>query len=235
MRIRIRFSKGGSAKYIGHLDVMRYFQKAVRRAGLPAVYSGGFHPHMLMSFASPLGVGQTSRSEYFDIDMEEGPTSAEIVEKLNAQMAPAFRVLDAVRVPEEKGNKGMHLTAAAIYAVTLADPDDARIERLAAAVPELTRRKSFEVEKQTKKGSRIVDIRPHIYELTFARGVFTMTLAADSANYLKPDAVLGALALLADTEIKKNDLRIERVSILADTGKKGRKFVPLHELGEIIG
>ena len=54
-------------RFIGHLDLMRYFQKAVRRAELPAAYSQGFSPHMIMSFANPLGVGLTSDGEYFDI------------------------------------------------------------------------------------------------------------------------------------------------------------------------
>ena len=56
MKIRIKFAKTGVMKFVGHLDVMRYFQKAIRRAELPIAYSEGFSPHMLLSFASPLGV-----------------------------------------------------------------------------------------------------------------------------------------------------------------------------------
>lgn len=52
-------------KFIGHLDVMRYFQKALRRAGMDVAFSEGFSPHMIMSFAAPLGVGITSSGEYF--------------------------------------------------------------------------------------------------------------------------------------------------------------------------
>ena len=54
-------------KFIGHLDVMRYFQKAMRRADIPIAFTKGFSPHMIMSFANPLGVGLTSDGEYFDI------------------------------------------------------------------------------------------------------------------------------------------------------------------------
>ena len=60
MKIRIKFSKYGNMKFIGHLDVMRYFQKAIRRADVDIRYSGGFSPHQIMSFAAPLGVGITS-------------------------------------------------------------------------------------------------------------------------------------------------------------------------------
>ena len=60
MKIRIKFAKTGVMKFVGHLDVMRYFQKAIRRAELPMDNSDGFSPHMLLSFASPLGVGISS-------------------------------------------------------------------------------------------------------------------------------------------------------------------------------
>ena len=66
MKVRIKFTKEGPMKFVGHLDTMRYFQKAIRRAELPIAFSGGYSPHMIMSFAAPLGVGVTSTGEYFD-------------------------------------------------------------------------------------------------------------------------------------------------------------------------
>ena len=55
MKIRIKFAKTGVMKFVGHLDVMRYFQKAIRRAELPIAYSEGFSPHMLAS-AAPVNI-----------------------------------------------------------------------------------------------------------------------------------------------------------------------------------
>lgn len=69
MRIRIKFKKYGAMKFIGHLDMMRYFQKAMRRAEIDICYSEGFSPHQIMSFAAPLGVGITSDGEYLDIEV----------------------------------------------------------------------------------------------------------------------------------------------------------------------
>ncbi len=57
-------------RFIGHLDVMRFFQKAIRRAGIDIAYSSGFSPHQIMSFASPLGLGVESRGEYLDIQVQ---------------------------------------------------------------------------------------------------------------------------------------------------------------------
>ena len=90
MKIRIKFRKTGIMKFIGHLDVMRYFQKAIRRADVEICYSGGFSPHQIMSFAAPLGVGITSNGEYVDIEVHSTGTTAEMLERLNAVMAEGF-------------------------------------------------------------------------------------------------------------------------------------------------
>ena len=68
MKLRIKFSKHGTMKFIGHLDIMRYFQKAIRRAEIDVVYTEGFSPHQKMSFAAPLGLGLYSNGEYFDVE-----------------------------------------------------------------------------------------------------------------------------------------------------------------------
>ena len=64
LKVRIKFTKEGPMKFVGHLDTMRYFQKAIRRAELPIAFSGGYSPHMIMSFAAPLGVGGHLKHEY---------------------------------------------------------------------------------------------------------------------------------------------------------------------------
>ena len=63
MKARIKFRKFDTLRFIGHLDVMRFFQKVMRRAGIPIAFTGGYSPHMIMSFASPLGIGLSSDGE----------------------------------------------------------------------------------------------------------------------------------------------------------------------------
>ena len=118
MRVRIKFTKTGSMKYIGHLDVMRYFQKALRRAHLDVAFSEGFSPHMLMSFAAPLGVGITSSGEYFDLDLKSSVSSRELTQRLNEQMAEGIEVLSVRQIGEDKASKCMTLVAAADYLVS---------------------------------------------------------------------------------------------------------------------
>ena len=102
MKIRIKFRKYGALKFVGHLDMMRYFQKALKRAGIDMKYSEGFNPHMIMSFASPLGLGLESDGEYMDISVKQSPSSKEAVERLNAVMAEGIEVLSWRELPENR-------------------------------------------------------------------------------------------------------------------------------------
>lgn len=118
MKIRIKFSKQGNMRFIGHLDIMRYFQKAMRRADVDIRYSEGFSPHQIMSFAAPLGVGLTGSGEYLDIEVLSTESSGRMVERLNAQMAEGMEVLSFKRLPDSAGN-AMSLVAACDYTVSL--------------------------------------------------------------------------------------------------------------------
>ncbi|MGN0332461.1 MAG: TIGR03936 family radical SAM-associated protein, partial [Lachnospiraceae bacterium] len=119
MKARIKFRKYGVMKFIGHLDVMRYFQKVMRRAEIPIAFTGGFSPHMIMSFAQPLGVGITSDGEYFDIELTESISSEKAIHQMNETMAEGIEVVSFVEIPDDKKSSGMTITAAADYKVTL--------------------------------------------------------------------------------------------------------------------
>ena len=75
MKVRLRFSKTGALVYIGHLDVMRYFQKLFRRADIPVKYSEGFSPHQILSFTPPLPLGMESFGEYADVELIDAISS----------------------------------------------------------------------------------------------------------------------------------------------------------------
>ena len=83
MNIRMKFLKDEEVKYISHLDLMRTFQRAMRRAKIPMVYSAGFNPHPEMSFAQALSLGIASVGEYLDIKTKDNINIRELKDKLN--------------------------------------------------------------------------------------------------------------------------------------------------------
>ena len=118
LKVRIKFRKYGVMRFIGHLDVMRYFQKAIRRAEIPIAFTTGYSPHMIMSFAQPLGVGVTSDGEYFDIEITEPISSEKAVAQLNAVMVEGVEVISFREISSDKKASGMTIVAAADYKVT---------------------------------------------------------------------------------------------------------------------
>ncbi len=104
MKLRVKFSKKGIMKFIGHLDTMRYFQKANRRAGIDVAYSEGYSPHQKMSFAQPLSVGVESEGEYFDLEVRSVTSSEDMISRWNECRAEGIRVEDCVLLPEDAPN-----------------------------------------------------------------------------------------------------------------------------------
>ncbi len=197
MKIRIKFRKDGSMKYIGHLDIMRYFQMAIRRAGIDIRYSEGFNPHQIMSFAAPLGVGMVSSGEYFDIEVHSTASSAESIRLLNEQMAEGMEVLSYRLLPDD-AKKSMALVEAADYRYTFSE-DALRpfsLEELEERIKNyFTDRPVIEVVKKTKKSERLVDLKPLIYDMHAETGeggrpAIFFRLSAGSVENVKPELVL---------------------------------------------
>ena len=114
MKIRIKFRKYGVMRFVGHLDIMRYFQKAMRRAKIDICYSEGFSPHQIMSFASPLGVGITSDGEYLDIEVNSTNCTEESIRVLNETMVEGIEITGYTKL-SDSAKTAMSIVAAADY------------------------------------------------------------------------------------------------------------------------
>lgn len=234
MKARVKFSKQGTMKFIGHLDIMRYFQKAIRRAGIDIAYTEGLSPHMIMSFASPLGVGLTSDAEYMDIELRSPVSSREAIAALNRVNVEGITVTGFWQIPEDKKNKAMTLVAAADYTLRFrkgyAPKGDWQ-----SSISHFYARKSIPVIKKSKKAEKEVDIRPMIYEMSVNAGTVFLKLAAGSAANLKPDLVMDTYLASIGIEPVPFAYEINRCEVYADLGTETkRKLVPLGELGEEI-
>ena len=157
MKIRLRFSKQGQMKFIGHMDMVRYFQKVMRRSEVDVAYSEGFSPHQKMSFAAPLSVGVLSRGEYFDLEVNSTESSKVMLERINAQNAEGVEVLSYKLLPDDAKN-AMSVVAGADYKVYT----DLFNQNMLDA---FMNQDQIIVLKKTKKSEKEVDIKPLIYNI----------------------------------------------------------------------
>ncbi len=238
MKLRMRFGKEGIVKFIGHLDIMRYFQKAFRRANVDITYSKGYHPHPTLSFASPLGVGLESRGEYLDMEVDslDGFDDLEAMkDAVNAQMVEGIVVYSIKHLPDQAKN-AMSIIAAADYEVGFREgmaPCDE--EQLRAAVESFMSRPEIRVVKKTKKSEREIDIRPLIYQMFVQEnGKIFMQVAAGSAANLKPELVMQTLCRLESLEENDYAWLVTRCDMYADKGNEqtGRQLVSLEDFAE---
>jgi radical SAM-linked protein len=230
MKARIKFKKFGALRFIGHLDVMRFFQKAMRRADIPIAFTGGYSPHMIMSFASPLGIGHSSDGEYFDIELKEEISSKEAVKRLNKVMVEGIEVLSFRQIAEEKKMTGMAILAAADYRTTLKKglfPDDWK-DKLTVFLSQ----PEIRILKQTKRSETEVDIKPLIFKMQNKNDCIDMQLAAGSVQNLKPGLVMEAFCDFLNIEPKTMEFYHHRLEMYADTGTGNiSDFKTLEDLG----
>ena len=157
---RLLFEKKGNAIWISHLDLMRLFQRAFKRAGLPLKHTQGFNPRPSVSIALPLRVGMESSCELLDFDLDGATASAnEILEGLNRSLVDGVKVLKVY----EDGRKIKHLA----YLECNVDLEyDAGIpEGGPEAIASLFARSEVTVEKKSKNGPTEQDIIPMIRSL----------------------------------------------------------------------
>jgi radical SAM-linked protein len=170
VKVRIKFQKYGVMKFIGHLDVMRYFQKAFRRANFDNEYSKGYSPHQIMSFAAPLGVGLTSDGEYLDVQLLSSDTPQVMMDRLNAVITEGFRITGFHPLLDREDNKrevtAMSLVTAADYMVSLKDGYTVgnlnTHEKFQKAFETFITSPEIVIGKKTKTSEKAVDIKPMI-------------------------------------------------------------------------
>ena len=236
MRARVKFSKTGVMRYVGHLDLMRFFQKAVKRAELPIRYSEGFNPHQIMSFASPLGVGLTSAGEYMDIDLKEKVDPVSAVKALNDNMVEGLEITGFRYLPDD-AEKCMSAVTAASYVVTYKDSkDDAcYIDNICdLKVKFFDEAASINIVKKTKKGERELDLKPLIYRFNISVQdnvpVYDLLLSSGSTDNIKPELVVKAFhEYLGLPEFEDLSLDIRRIDMF--TGEPDN-FISLGAIGD---
>ena len=206
MRVRITFSKQGALRYIGHLDLHRVWERAMRRASLPISYSQGFHPQPKISLAAALPLGFSSRAEVLDVRLNEEIPTEEIFLRLKDNLPPDIKVTDVISVDERLPALQTTVLSAA-YDVHLTEPVDG--SELTRKVESLMKAESLIRERRGKT----YDLRPLIELLSVIKQPdgkvwIKMTLAAREGATGRPEEVLTTL------EIDPETARVERTRLI---------------------
>jgi radical SAM-linked protein len=209
-RVRVVFCKGPEMRYISHLDLVRVWERLLRRADVPLAYSLGFNPHPKLFFAAALPLGFTSRAEMLDLFFERRMEVQVCEEGLQAQLPAGLQLVSVAEVPVGLPSLPSQVVAAEYEAwVAVRDDPQAMQSRLdqflaAATIPR---------RRERPTGERNYDLRPLVQNLRLVGRsadvyVLTMRLQADQKGTGRPDEVLAALGLMEGVR------SIERVRLL---------------------
>lgn len=207
-RVRIRFAKGPQLAYIGHLDLVRAWERALRRARVGLAYTTGFNPRARLYFASALPVGVTSRCEIVDILLQQPVVVEDLGLGVGLQLPAGLRILDIVCIPVAAGSLAATLVSAQ-YEATVVGKDEQWIEQ---RIDQLLGQSSIPRTRRREGDVRNYDLRPLLLALTSrpvgpSRCVVHMSLRADQQGTGRADEVLDALGLVEQTR------QIERIGL----------------------
>ena len=210
MRALIRFGKQPRLRFISHLDLQRFFQRAVNRTGLPIAWSQGFNPHPVMSFGSALALGWTSEYEVIDIKLSAPMGRKRTEDAIRAALPEDLPVLE-VRMVDDKHAAPMALVTMSDYRVTL---EGENAPAVIAQIPALMARESVTAVKKTKSGEKEINARPMVIDLQATAEGFTARLKLTERESIKPDLLIALLSEMAGVE--PPEARIHRVMLLGE-------------------
>lgn len=159
MKLRMKFKKDNLVKFISHLDMMRTFERAFRRADLPIAFTKGYNPRPKISFTPALSVGITSSSEYMDVEFYEDILIDDVANRLNRVLPKGLQIIK-VGIVDEK--LPLSVLNCAVY-VLKAALNTVNLQELKKSINIILHQEEIIVEKVTKSGTKFVNIAPLIY------------------------------------------------------------------------
>ncbi len=191
-RAVVTYAKMGPARFLSHRELLRAFDRAVRRAGLRVQYSQGFSPRAQLSFPPPLPVGAEGSAELCSIELAARIDARQVYDALAPELV-ALPISD-VRVQRRVHRSAWAGLVTASYSITPDWADVVPEERLRQAVVELLAAETFTVRRETKSRVRTVDIRRDIHSLQVGAGnVLEACLGITEQALVKPDEVVSVL------------------------------------------
>jgi radical SAM-linked protein len=226
-RLRVRFSRGEEVKYITHLDLMRFWERALRRAEAPLAYSEGHTPRPRLSLAAPLAVGVTSSAELMEVFLTRRVALRDFMRSVTAQLTAGIEVLEV----EEIGLGLPSLQSEVRWArYRVEGPLDRAHEDVRSAVGRFLATDSIPWEHMREREVRRYDIRALVRDLSLEDApagsyALAMTLRCDNAAAGRPEQVVAALGLPEPCAIHRRELVLAGTSPAREAWRRAGRFI----------
>jgi len=196
-RLRIRFKRGPEIRFISHLDIIRLWHRALRRAGIELAYSEGFNPHPRISLAVPLALGVTSEAELMDVWLVKFISPHSFISCISQQLPPGMEIIQVYQIALTLPSLQSQVRYVE-YRVEVTAKEGA--EYITQALASLLDREHLPWQHQRDTGPKSYDLRALIDDLWLDSwhndyGVIGMRLRCDSSGSGRPEQVVKALGL----------------------------------------
>lgn len=223
MKIRAKFTKVEDLKYISHLDLMRLFQRAFRRANIPVKYSEGFNPHPQFSLATALALGVSSDGEYMDVELDSQMEPEEFVKNMNEVLPNGIKILKAV-TSDDKDSIVSSIRWSA-YIIGFTPKETMTSEQIRDEISRFLNKEELILTKEKKKGKNVTvkehNVRNRIKELFLLSNendtiILKTTLMTGSQGNIKPEEVVELLKKYTNIKLEEGSLRIHRLELFVE-------------------
>ena len=187
VKIRIRFRKAGALRFVSHHDLMRCFERMLRRAGIPFSSTEGFNPKPRLVFAQSLALGLVGHGEIADLELDEELSTEEVQRRLAAEAPPELDILSADTIDL----RARAVPRLGVYRLPV--PPE-RIPEVAGRAAELMARTDAWVER-TRPHPRRLNLRPYLSDLNVLSDSLEMSLVITPNGTARPEEVAEALGL----------------------------------------
>jgi radical SAM-linked protein len=197
-RLRIRFCRGEEIKFISHLDIIRLWQRALHRVGIPLAYSEGFNPHPRISLAAPLAIGVTSEAELMDIFCTKWVSPHWFTSAISQQLTPGVKLLQAYLIEPNQPSLQSQISYIE-YKVRVEDKKE--IGEIESRISSLLSMEHLPWQHQRDTGMRTYDLRvliDNLWLIEYHQSYCTigMRLRCDNTGSGRPEQVTAALGFL---------------------------------------
>lgn len=191
---RVRFSKTGKLRFLSHHDLMRFFERALRRTGLPLRMTEGYNPHPILAFPTALGVGIESADEILEFELSSWTAPRQIQTQLAAQCPEGIAILSV----ETFARKDRMFVDFVEYEALCPGQTAGFAERAA----QFLATKELVVERTSDKGTKSVDIRPYALAVDFEGDRVFLRIRITDTGTAKPEEVLRATGIRIEDGVR---------------------------------